>query len=54
MLVGVVVTSEFELYGGVGEMTVMALLAFTMRQVRGGITMVGCSFMGMIPWKPVQ
>ena len=37
---------DFGLYGVVGGMTVMALLAFTMRPVRGGIAAVGNSSMG--------
>ena len=33
--------SEVGLYGGVGGMTVMAILAFTMRQIRDVIAAVG-------------
>lgn len=40
MLVGVVVTSEFGLYGMIGGMTVIALLVYKMRSVRGRIAAV--------------
>ncbi len=38
--------SEFGLYGVVGGMTMIELLAYKMRSVRGGIAAVGCSSMG--------
>lgn len=43
--------SEFGLYGVAGGMTVIELLAYTMRSVRGGIAAVGNeNYCGNLLW----